>query len=358
MISRSPSRDDVHQLIWSSFCRKTTLTKHARRAHRISIDNQYSDDDTSDSDEGDSPGTEALGTPQSSWPRPSRAASQANGDVAYPIERSQSEMDFKAERMTPFSPQDSHPAVPRPSLANSFSFPPNTMAHVQDLNHCTVTHPLPLSQGAVYANQPCETVLSNAVSVPRPGAQDYGGPPLVHHYPPAGHRLEASTTPTPQHIITTGQTIQSSPSSLSSCSSQPESAHSQDLYYSQVQGLPIQQYQLQQSPMNHDGTLQFPQYQAVTVGQQVPHGQPMAVPIMPPQQQYHTIPQSQHQQQQQQAPNQVWYDTMAYHPPVMVSAPEPINQQRLYTPGNGVQDWWIKPEDNGIVLPSARLSNF
>jgi len=323
----------------------------------MSADNQYSDDDSSESDSEDSPVTEPQETPQARWPPQSRSGSQTNGQAGYSIHRSQSVMDSKAERMTPFSSQVSHSTTNRPSISDTFSFPTNPVMHVDDTSHGTVTHPLPISQGAVYAAQQCDTVLSPVASIPRTITQSYGPTPLVHHYPSAGHRLEASTTPTSQRILTAAQTIQSSPDSMSSCSSRPESAVSHDLYYSQVQGLPIQQYQLQPSPMNHHAALQYPQYQPVSVGQQAPHGQAMAHPSMPSQQQYHTIPQPQ-QQEQQQAPPQVWYDTMAYLPPVMVSAPEPINQPRLYTPGDGLQDWWIKQEDNGMLLPSARLSNF
>ncbi|KAI9880554.1 MAG: hypothetical protein M1830_002253 [Pleopsidium flavum] len=346
------------RLTFSSFCRKTTLTKHARRAHRISTDNQYSDDDSSGSDSEDSPVTEPQETPEAHWLGQSRSASQSNGQAGYAIHRPHSVMDFKPERMTPFSPQVSHSATNRPTISDTFSFPTNPVMHADDISHGTVTHPMPISQGAVYATQQCETVLSPTASIPRTMNQNYGPIPMVHHYPSAGHRLEASATPTPQHVHTAAQTIQSSPSSMSSCSSQPESANSHDLYYAQVQSLPMQQYQLQPAPINHDATLQYHQYQPVSLGQQTPHGQAMAPPSMPSQQ-YHTIPQPQQQEQeQQQPPPQVWYDTMAYLPPVMVSAPEPINQPRLYTPGNGVQDWWIKQEDNGMLLPSARLSNF
>ncbi|MCJ1367855.1 hypothetical protein MMC16_006991 [Acarospora aff. strigata] len=356
---RRPTDMQGQLLTLCSFCRKTTLTKHARRAHRMSTDNQYSEDDSSESESEEPPATKPHGTPQARWPLAGQSAVPVNGLAGYPVARSQSAVDNKAERVTPFSPREVPSATSRQSISESFTFPTNQVMHLPDHSHAAVTHPLPISQGVVYASQQCDTVMSPVVSIPTPLAQDYDPTPLMHHYHSAGHRLEASATPTPQRVFTAAQPVQSSPSSLSSGSSQQESANSHELYYAQLQSLPIQQYQLQPSPMIHDGTLQYPHYQAVSVEQQSARGHAMPPPTMPPQQQFHTIsqPQPQAQAQQQSLPPQAWYDHMAYQPPVMVSVPEPTNQSRLHTP-NTVQDWWIKQEESGMLLPSARLSNF
>ena len=309
----------------------------------MSTDNQYSEDESSESESEESPVTGPHGTPQSRWPHSDQAASQVNGLAGYPIDSAQSVMDCKAERMTPFSPQEPHSTSSRPGMVDSFGFVSNPAMHGTDPDHVTVSHPLPISQGAVYSAQQCDTIMSPVASISTPIAHDYGPTPMLHHYPSAGHRLESSATPTPHHIVTAAQTVQSSPDSMSSGSSQPESANSHDLYFAHVQSLQTQHYQLQQTAMNQDAPIQYQQYQ--------PH------PSIPLQQQYQSISHQQPQQQQQSIPPQVWYETMAYHPPVMVSAPEPINQPRLFTPSHGVQDWWLKQEDTGMLLPSARLSN-
>jgi len=327
-----------------SFCRKTTLTKHARRAHRMSTDNQDSEEDSSESESEESPLTESYGTPQSRWPHPDPSSTRPNELARYPTDSSQSVMHFKAEGMTPFSSQESHSATSRSGMANPFDFNTNRVMHGTENGHVTVTQPLPISQSAVYSShQQCDAIMSPVASISTPTAHDYGPTPLLHHYQSAGHRLDSSVTPTPQHISTAAQTVQSSPDSLSCGSSQPESANSHELYYAQVQSMPIQHYQLQPTPLNHDPSIQYQHYQS--------H------PSMPVPQQFQTIPQQQGQPQQQSLPPQVWYDTMAYHPPVMISAPEPINQTRLFAPSHGVEDWWIKQEDNGMLLPSARISN-
>lgn len=310
----------------------------------MSTDNQYSEEESSESESEESPVTEPHGTPQSRWPHPDLSSSRHHGLTGYPIDSPQSVMDFKAERMTPFSPQESHSATSRSGMAESFGFRTNPVMHGTDTGHARVTHPLPISQGAVYsAHQQCDAVMSPVASISTPITHDYGPTPLLHHYQSAGHRLESSTTPTPQHITTGPQTVQSSPDSLSSGSSQPENANSHELYYAQVQSLPIQQYQLQPTPMNHDASIQYQHYQT--------H------PSIPVPQRFQTIPHQQPNSQQQPLPPQLWYDTMAYLPPQMVSAPEPINQPRLFAPSHSVEDWWIKQEDNGMLLPSARISN-
>ncbi|MCJ1302501.1 Serine/threonine-protein kinase wnk3 [Hypocenomyce scalaris] len=362
--------------LYCSFCRKTTLTKHARSAHRMSSDAQYTEDDASESESEASP---TAGRPQSSnyymahWGISDQGMPRSyHRQQSTPIQRPESTMQVFKTEGTPFSPQVGQV----PPIVNTYSHPyeyqRHNMVHVQETSH-GIDHRSPTSQ--VYQVDTTTPELCGPRSIPA----EYNAVNMIQQYSSGNQTMSNSTTPTQTQLLAPGQTLDSSPGSMSEGSSQPDSAQTQDVYYSHVQP---QNYQIPAPQMVQNGVMQYPQYQAVTtphVCHQVqcmmppqpaqissqqqqqqqqqrythaptaqPQSQPQPQPAAPP-------PQQQQQQRAQPAP-QAWYDSLPYEPPMMISAPQPMIQSRLYTPSAGLQDWYMKPEDVGVLLPSQRVA--
>lgn len=358
---------------YCSFCRKTTLTKHARSAHRLNNESQFSDDDASDSESEGSPtagrpqhiaytlnhwGLSDQGMPRS-YPRQQSA----------PIQRPGSTMQvFKTEGAS-FNTQAGHVPPMLNTYSNAYDYQRHSMAHVQDASH-GIDDRSPTSQ--VY-----QVDTSNAdMCPPRSLPGEYNAVNMLQQYSSGNRAMSNSTTPTQTQLLPPGHTLDSSPGSMSEGSSQADSAQTQDVYYTQVQP---QSYQIQAPQMVQNGGMQYPQYQTVAAPHQCHQVQCMLPPqptqIPPPQQQQQqqyslapavqqqSLPQPQPAQpppQQQQQPAQPtqhsWYDSVPYQAPMIITPTQPMIQSRLYTPSAGLHDWYIKPEDAGVLLPSQRVA--
>lgn len=358
-----------------SFCRKTTLTKHARSAHRLHNDNQLSDDESGSESEG----SPASGRPQhiayslGHWGLPDQGMPGSYPrQQSAPVQRPGSTMEvFKTEGQS-YNPQVGQIPPILNNYPNAYEYQRHNIMHVQDANH-GIDDRSPTSQ--VYQVDPTNSEMCPPRSLPG----EYNAVSMMHQYSSGNQSMNNSTTPTQTQLLAPGQTLDSSPGSMSESSSQPDNGQTQDVYYTPVQP---QSYQIQAPQMVQNGAMQYPQYQAVAAPHQCHQVQCMLPPqptqLSPPQpqqlQQHYSLgpvvqPQSipqqqtappppQQQQQPAQPTPQSWLESMPYQPPMMISPTQPMIQSRLYTPSAGLQDWYIKPEDAGVVLPSQRAESW
>ncbi len=360
---------------YCSFCRKTTLTKHARSTHRLNNDNQFSDDDASESE---SEGSPTAGRPQhisyslGHWGLPDQGMPRSYPrQQSAPLQRPGSTMQvFKTEGQS-YNPQVGQVPPLLNTYSNAYEYQRHNMVHVPDASH-GIDDRSPTSQ--VYQVDTSNSEMCPPRSLPG----EYNAVNMMHQYSSGDQTMSNSTTPTQTQLLAPGQTLDSSPGSMSEGSSQPDNTQTQDVYYAQVQP---QSYQIQAPQMVQNGALQYPQYQTVAAPHQCHQVQcmlpPQSTQIPPPpqqqqqqQQQYtlapavqpQSLPQPQpappppQQQQPAQPTQQSWYDSLPYQAPMMITPTQPMIQPRLYTPSAGLQDWYIKPEDAGVLLPSQRVA--
>lgn len=307
----------------SSFCRKTTLTKHFRRWH--------TDEETS-SEEGSDVGPEDIleevtMTRQSSsyygdlWPLPGQSAQQPRSLAFHTTlaSRPKSTESIKAERPTSISPR-SDQSLPNANAAmGSFEYPRN--------------HP-----GATPESLGIQTAMPlNFSNIPV--SQQYTGENGIGTW-------------------TGSLTAKTSPNSFAEYPSEPNSAHSNIVYFPEptTPNYPLQVIEIPlNEPMHfsHDqpGVIQTSANQMVD-----------SIPNVPVQQHYNLCPTPMPEQQLQ-------YSAVSLSSP----QPQPPSIQTPYTPcyaisDNSIQyyttaapDWLIniKPEENWPgSLPSERMSDF
>ncbi|KAI9838259.1 MAG: hypothetical protein M1819_005526 [Sarea resinae] len=271
-------------------------------------------------------------TRKGTWNGQDRSMMGAEVSNVMQMHRSQSFANPKGEPFSPHAGDPNNPGAP-------FAYPAGAM--IDALGH---SRRMVNGQNALYPEQQNGGVPNLSLRT----AEEYGVNPANQNYGNSNRDLDSEVTPTPQHLIAAAQALQSSPSSLSSCSSQTgDSGHSQDIYYSNVQSIPPQ-YQMQAPRMHHDPMAQYQPPQAVDMSQARAVQAMNAPPIMP---------QAQYQVPHPQAPP-MWYDTMAYQQPIVSAVPQPVSQARTYNPNPVIGDFWIKDEDPGILLPSARAAMF
>jgi metal regulatory transcription factor 1 len=342
---------------FKSFCRKTTMNKHAKRAHRLEGEEYVSDNEEelgseSEGETEDSPlSTTTPFHPPVNWshPRPFGAPPAYRPDLTA-LQRSHSmdQLPIRPEQMSSFTAPAQVPTH-RGSYPNNVPYANPLMMHHQERvpsinsEHSRSNSQVSSSyQGVVPINQ-IQTTMP----------QEYQSHQLSNVRPP-NIKTELSVSG-PAQLIAASQTMQSSPSTLSSNQpSPPNSAHPHEMYYSQVQQ-PLQNFHVGQSPVENHGP--YPQYQQMQAQMSMPQQHPHQNAIsptqnIPMQQPYHGPPNA------QPPPQQMYYDQMEYHEPVAaeVRPQGSYQQQRVYSiSGPPMEEMW-KHEDPSMITPSARAA--
>lgn len=329
-----------------SFCRKTTLTKHARRTHQIRTENDVTDDDGEET-EDDAPSPKAMSKPRAPAKRTNKMGSKKNITTA-PNRPSmlRTTIQFQ-EPPTPHSPQSiSHSG--HSSRNASFSAADSYGSHMPlimppSLHH---QHQPPTPQSPYYPDE--DVTDSRAISpttiIHR--EDEYSTTPTgsMHSSPTYNGLRIVCTTPSAHQLLAAAQ-IQSSPGSLSSCSSATTNSCQSDYFYRQPTSAGSGHYPISpgavppypnQMPYHsaapqHPGIMTY----ATNGGMLSPH--------------HHQVPVQHHAQQQ------VW----DYYPPqqhLLQAQPQP-QQHRMYYPGVPPQDMgYIKSEPEQNMLPTPRGS--
>lgn len=340
-----------HTKSYTSFCRKTTLTKHARRTHQIRTENDVTDDDGEET-EDDAPSPKVMSKPRAPAKRANKAAAGIKKNIATASNRPsmlRTASSFQ-EPPTPHSPQ---------SIIRSGSSSRNASFSAADSfgNHMPLImppslhqHQPPTPQSPYYHEDVTDSrAISPTTVIHR--EDEYNttptGPPMQSNTTFDGLRIVCTTPSTHQLLAAQAQT-QSSPGSLSSCSSATTNSCQSDYFYRQPTSAtghyPISPGAVppypSQMPYSHSAEPQHPTIMsyATNGGMLSPH---------------HQVPVQHHSHQQPQ----VWYGYPSHHQHHLLQAQTHAQQQRLYYPGVPTQDLgYIKAEPEQNMLPTPRGS--
>jgi hypothetical protein len=192
-------------------------------------------------------------------------------------------------------------------------------------------------------------------TVPRTIENDFDTTPTATGHPRMSGNMDGlrivCSTPTSGQVFSTGEALQNSPGSLSSCSSVASNGHSQEYFYRNAQQAGAPQYHV-------------PTTAVAQSPQQIAYPHQMAAP-MNAAHNIHVHANAQPMQQQVHVPaphapqSQMWYDAIPYQQPVMLPPSQhPPRTQLYYTTGMPTQDWgFVKAEeDPSMMLPTPRAA--
>jgi hypothetical protein len=279
---------------------------------------------------------------RSGWVRNRHSMPRAFVQSGLPMNRTQSLQNFKAEALPPQSPQTSRSLSNRTSFsADAFGYVNAPMMQAQGSAQSFASNNPPTPQSPIYLTEhPHDDIISPMGAASRALGGDYQPVQRGPHRTVSQAEIDAMkavcSSPA-KHQQLVAPNLQNSPSSLSSCSSTTSnSCQSQEYFYRNAQHVPLPNYQLQTTQLDPNSIVQ---YQHIPVS--MPTGGANQINAAP------TPEQS------------MWYDTMAYQQPVMVTPAQPVGQPRGFPNFvNGYQmqhEWLVKTEqDQSMMLPSPR----
>ncbi|KAI5810304.1 hypothetical protein DFH27DRAFT_521903 [Peziza echinospora] len=313
-----------------SFCRKTTLTKHARKTHSQKNENDPNAMDESETDDETAPSPKSSKAPRPpQWKRESKAAAAKRNN---PSLSSKLMQPYKHDPLTPISPSHMrHSAMS--SRQSSLSVPVENFT--SSLSLSDMQHP-PTPQSPYYDDDLRAITPSMSPREDEYDTTPTGPPPMSA--PASYENLRIVCTPqSPHQLLAAHQALQGSPGSLSSCSSASTNSSTSDYFFRATHSA---------GPYSH------------------PSGLPLSPLAMPPYTQASMQPQTaaanhmMHPQQQQD----IWYSQ--YNPyssqqHMMLAPPHQAQQPRMYYAGvpTGTDMSYIKSESEGqMMLPTPRSS--
>lgn len=329
-----------------SFCRKTTLTKHQRRTHKVR-DLQGSCPEEYANSEQDAEGSETeVDTPRNSVPPYSQDKARTSNGVAkltdkrtgitrratpsslHPSVYGMVHHGGSHGPLTPHSPLSTY-STPS-SSRNSFSGPSGAFTSACDEEYYSSQQHPPTPRSPHHQmlvkqeldQQPTsELSYTSGYSTPRPL-----DPPTIHTTQSQDLRI-ACPAPTTYDLVAEAQALQHSPGSLSSCSSISTASHTSQDYFCQAPAYQPASYP--SNPHTISAVDPYPVHlqQIAHYQHQVPQSHLGLGAQFQPQQQY-LVPV--HQHTSAPAP-QVWYEVPPYQHQLM--APEPQNRQPQYYGG-------------------------
>ncbi|PWW77255.1 hypothetical protein C7212DRAFT_185640 [Tuber magnatum] len=344
-----------------SFCRKTTLTKHARKNHQLRTENDASDDDAEESEDDDlSPKASGKAGSRAQSKRSTKATARRAAPPSAPNRPSMLRTGSFAEPLTPHSPQSTVRSG-HSSRNTSFSAASDSYPHSipMAVTHSVHQHQPPTPQSPYYAEEDVGDAREISPNTMIQRDDEYSttptGPP-----PPSlqGNRSFDTlnivcSTPTTHQLLAAQQTLQSSPGSLSSCSSATTASCGSDYFYRAPQGASSTHFQNMGQAISPGGIPPYPAQMPVQNGPSQhsivmysQNGQHQSNGMLSPH------PQAPVQQQQQQP---VWYD-YPYQQQLLAAQTQPP-QHRIYYTGVAAQGpSFIKAEPEQNLLPTPRGS--
>ncbi|KAI9780779.1 MAG: hypothetical protein M1839_006567 [Geoglossum umbratile] len=258
------------------------------------------------------------------------------------MSRTQSLQTFKPD-VVPQSPQTSRSLSSRNSFStDAFGYVTAPMMQAQNSAQSFASNNPLTPQSPIYLEHPHDNGISPMGTTPRALGVDFQSVQRGPHHPVSQAEIDAMkgvcSTPA-KHQQLVAPNLQNSPSSLSSCSSTTSnSCQSQEYYYRNAQQAPVPNYQLQASQLDPNSVIQY-------------QHMPVSMPAAAASQMHAAANPEQH----------MWYDTMAYQQPVMVTPTQSVGQPRMYPSfvnGYSMQpEWLVKTEqDQSMMLPSPRAA--
>lgn len=337
------------------------MTKHARKNHQLRTENDVSDDDAEESDDDDlSPKASGKAGSRAQSKRSTKGAARRAAPSAPNRPGVLRTASSFAEPLTPHSPQSTVRSG-HSSRNTSFSAASDSYSHSMPMamTHSMHQHQPPTPQSPFYPEEDVGDGREISPNTMIHRDDEYSTTPTAPPPPPLQGNRSFDTlsivcsTPTTHQLLAAQQTLQSSPGSLSSCSSATTASCGSDYFYRAPQGTPSNHYQNMGQGISPGGIPPYPTQMPVHTGSsQHPivmysqNGQHQTNGMLSPH------PQAPVQQQQQP----VWYDYPTYQQQLLAAQTQPP-QHRIYYTGVPAQDSsFVKAEPEQALLPTPRGS--
>lgn len=305
---------------FSSFCRKTTLTKHARNAHNPREDsdpNAPEDELESDNESAPSP---KSSKPRPQWRRESKAAT---------AKRNRPSLTTKLLKQDPLAPISPHNIGPS-DMSRHSSISGAVESFSSSLSLTNMQQP-PTPQSPFYPGESISPTMT-----PREGYETTPTNTPAMSAPGPYESLRIVCTPqTPHQLLAAHQSLQGSPGSLSSCSTASTTSSTSDYFYRATHSA---------GPYSHH-----------------PSGLPLSPLGMPP----YTQASIQSSPTNQIIPSHqadIWYSPFNpynHQQQMLLAPPHQSPQPRIYYAGvpSNTDMSYIKSEPDGqLMLPTPRAS--